>query len=112
VGGGLRPRTIQGLLDGMPLVFQRGKAKGLAATYHFTFTGAETRLATISIRERKLSIVEGHVGSADIAVSTDATAWLEFLYKERRLPWMLLTRKLRIKGRPSLLMAFGKCFAV
>ena len=112
VGGGLRPRTIQGLLDGMPLVFQRGKAKGLAATYHFTFTGAETRLATISIRERKLSIAEGHVGSADIAVSTDATAWLEFLYKERSLPWMLLTRKLRIKGRPSLLTAFGKCFAV
>lgn len=112
VGGGLRPRTIRGLLDGMPLVFQRGKAKGLNAAYHFTFTGAEARLATISVRERKLTIAEGHVGSADMSVTTDATAWLEFLYKERSLPWMLLTRKLRITGRPSLLLAFGKCFAV
>jgi len=112
VGGGLRPRNIRGLLDGMPLVFQRGKAKGLAATYHFTFTGTHARMATISIRDRKLTIAEGHVGSADISVTTDATAWLEFLYKERSLPWMLLTRKLRIKGRPSLLTAFGKCFAV
>jgi len=112
VGGGLRPRTIRGLLDGMPLVFQRGKAKGLTATYHFTFTGVEPRLTTISIRERKLTIADGHVGKADIAVSTDATAWLEFLYRERSLPWLLLTRKLRIKGRPSLLTAFGKCFAV
>lgn len=112
VGGGLRPRTIRGLLDGMPLVFQRGKAKGLAATYHFTFTGAEARTTTISVRDRKLTIAEGHIGSADLSVTTDATAWLEFLYKERSLPWMLFTRKLRIKGRPSLLLAFGKCFAV
>ncbi len=112
VGGGLRPRTISGLLDGMPLVFQRGKAKGLAATYHFTFTGTDARRATISIRERKLTISEGHVGVADISVTTDSTAWLAFLYKERSLPRMLLTGKLRIKGRPSLLLAFGKCFAV
>jgi NAD-dependent dihydropyrimidine dehydrogenase PreA subunit len=112
VGGGLRPRTIKGLLEGMPLVFQRGKAKGLTATYHFTFTGSEPRKATIVIRERQLTIKDGHVGAADIAVSTDAGAWLEFLYKERSLPWMLLTRKLRIKGRPSLLTAFGKCFPV
>jgi hypothetical protein len=112
VGGGLRPRTIKGLLEGMPLVFQRGKAKGLSATYHFTFTGSEPRKATITIRDRQLTIRDGHVGAADIAVSTDATAWLEFLYKERSLPRMLLTRKLRIKGRPSLLTAFGKCFPV
>jgi len=112
VGCGLRPRTIKGLLEGMPLVFQRGKAKGLSATYHFTFTGSEPRKATITIRDRQLNIRDGHVGAADITISTDATAWLEFLYKERSLPRMLLTRKLRIKGRPSLLTAFGKCFPV
>ena len=111
VGGGLRPRTIGGFLDGLPLVFQRGKAKGLAATYHFTFTGTEARLATISIRDRKLTVTDGHVGAADIAVTTKARAWLAFVYKERSLARMLLTGSLRIKGRPSLLMAFGKCFA-
>lgn len=111
VGGGLRPRTIDGFLDGLPLVFQRGKAKGLAATYHFTFTGLNTRTATISVRERKLSISEGHVGLADISVITEAKSWLAFVYKERSLAWMLLTRRLRLKGPPRLLMAFGKCFA-
>lgn len=112
VGNSLRPRSIQGLLNGMPLVFQRGKAKGLAATYHFTFTGAEPRKTTIAIRERQLTIKDGHIGSADIAISTDSTAWLRFLHKERSLLWMLLTGNLRIKGRPSLLTAFGKCFAM
>jgi NAD-dependent dihydropyrimidine dehydrogenase PreA subunit len=112
VGGGLRPRTIKGLLEGMPLVFQRGKAKALNASFHFTFTGREARKATISIRDSKLTIIDGHVGKAEMSVTADATAWLEFLYKERSLPRMLLTRKLRIKGRPTLLLAFGKCFAV
>jgi epoxyqueuosine reductase QueG len=111
VGGGLRPRTIDGLLEGMPLVFQPGKAKGLDATYHFTFTGAEPRNATISVRKRRLSIVEGHVGRADVAVVTEAKSWLAYLYKERSLAWMLLTRRLRIKGSPKLLLAFGRCFA-
>jgi Fe-S-cluster-containing hydrogenase component 2 len=112
VGGGLRPRTIGGFLNGLPLVFQRGKAKGLSAVYHFTFTGAESRLATIVIAERKLTIAEGHVGVADLHVAADAKAWLAFLYRERGLLRMLLTRRLRIRGRPSLLLAFGKCFSV
>lgn len=107
---GLRPRSIAGVLAGLPLVFQRGKAKGLAAVYHFTFTGTEKRKATISIRNQRLNIQDGHVGRADIVVATDARAWLEFVYKERGLLGMLLRRKLRISGSPRLLTAFGKCF--
>jgi ferredoxin len=111
VGGGLRPRTVDGFLDGLPLVFQRGKAKGLAATYHFTFTGPQERKATISVQDRKLSIASGHVGQADISVVTEGRSWLAFVYKERSLAWMLLTRRLRLKGPPRLLFAFGRCFA-
>lgn len=107
---GLRPRTVNGFLEGLPLVFQRGKSKNLSATYHFTFTGAETRSATIAIRDRKLTAKEGHVGVADISVTTDTKAWFAFLYKERSLVSMLLTRKLRMKGSPRLLVAFGRCF--
>ncbi len=33
-----------------------------------------------------------------------------FLRKERSLVWALLTRKIRLKGPPRLLVAFGKCF--
>ncbi|MEC4670304.1 MAG: hypothetical protein VST66_00290, partial [Nitrospirota bacterium] len=46
VGNSLRPRSLQQSLDGLPLVFPRDKSKGLAATYHFTFTGKESRKAT------------------------------------------------------------------
>lgn len=107
---GLRPRTVDGFLQGLPLVFQRARSKGLAATYHVTFTGAEAREATIVIRDRKLTVEEGHVGIADIAVVADTKAWFAFLYREHSLASMLLTRKLRFKGPPRLLQAFGRCF--
>src|SRR6187200_3082187 len=41
VSNGLRPRSIQRFLSGLPLTFQPGKAAKLNAVYHFTFTGKE-----------------------------------------------------------------------
>ena len=111
VGNGLnRLRSIQAFLNGMPLTFQRNQSKGLAATYHFTFTGEEELNATVNIRNQKLEVLEGHNGKADIVVTADARTWLGFLAKERNLVWALLRRKIRIKGSPRLLLAFGKCF--
>ena len=111
VGNGLNgTRSIRGFLNGLPLVFQRGKAKGLEATYHFTFTGAEKVEATIIIRNQTLQVNEGHRGKADLQLTADSRTWLGFLVKERNLAWALLRRKIRIKGSPRLLLAFGKCF--
>ena len=36
--------------------------------------------------------------------------WLGFLANEKNLVWALLRRKIRLKGSPKLLIAFGKCF--
>lgn len=110
VGNSLRPRTIQGLLRGMPVTFQRNQSEGLNATFHFTFTGAEEAQATVIIRNKTLQVLEGHVGKGDLQVTADSNTWLGFLYKERRLIWALLRRKIRIKGSPWLLLSFGKCF--
>src|SRR5262249_21914835 len=67
VGNGLnRLRSISAFLAGLSLTFQRNQAKGLAATYHFTFTGAEESHATIRIRDQKLEVSEGHTGTADL----------------------------------------------
>ena len=111
VGNGLNgTRSIRGFLNGLPLVFQRGKAKGLEATYHFTFTGAENVEATIIIRNQTLHVSEGHRGKADLQVTADSRTWLGFLAKERNMAWALLRRKIRLKGSPRLLLAFGKCF--
>jgi len=110
VGNSLRPRTVGQFLDGLPLVFQRNKSEGLDATYHFTFTGNEEAKATIVIRNKTLDVRHGHVGDADLQVTADSTTWLGFLAKERSLVWALLRRKIRIKGSPRLLVAFGNCF--
>src|SRR5262249_12864862 len=111
VGNSLnRVRSIRSFLSGLPMTFQRNRSKGLDATYHFTFTGAEESRATVTIRDQKLEVREGHVGNAGIAVTADSRTWLGLLAKGRSLVWALLRRKIRIKGSPRLLQAFGRCF--
>ncbi|MBC8869522.1 MAG: SCP2 sterol-binding domain-containing protein [Planctomycetes bacterium] len=110
VGNGLHPRTVDQFLQGLPLVFQRNKSEGLDATYHFTFTGNEQRKVTVVIRNKTLTVTEGHDGDADLRIAADTQTWLGFLAKEKSLVWALLRRKIRLKGPPRLLVAFGKCF--
>jgi ferredoxin len=110
VSNGIRPRTIGQFLSGLPFAFQRGKAEGLDATYHFTFTGSEQRQATVVIRDKTVQVSEGHVGTAALRVTADSQWRLGFLAKGRSLLWGLLRRKLRLKGSAKLLLAFGKCF--
>jgi putative sterol carrier protein len=97
-------------LSGLRLTFQPGKAAQLNAVYHFTFTGKEQKEATITIRDATLQVQDGHQGEADLHVTADSETWLGFLAKERSLLWALLRRRIRIKGSPKLLVAFGKCF--
>jgi Fe-S-cluster-containing hydrogenase component 2 len=110
VSNGIRPNSIQGFLFGLSLLFQRDQSEGLDATYHFTFTGAEERKATVIIRDQTIQVQDGHVDAANISITGDSHTWLRFLAKEQNLVWALLQSKIRIKGSPRLLQAFGKCF--
>src|SRR5262245_2126531 len=110
VSNGLRPRSIAGLLSFLPFVFQPNQSRGLDATFHFTFTGAEAREATIMIHNRRLEIMDGLVGKPDVQVTADAQTWLGFLAQERSLIPALIRRKIRLQGNPRLLRAFAKCF--
>ena len=111
VGNGLnRLRSISAFLNGLRFTFQRNRSKGIDARYHFTFTGDEERLATIVIHNQNLEVMEGHVGHADLRVTADSSTWLGFLSKDKNLLWSLVRRRIRIKGSPRLLLAFGKCF--
>lgn len=105
-----RVRSIQAFLNGLPLVFQRNKSEGLDAVYHFSFTGKESVEATVTIRNKTLLVRSGHSGTPDIHVTADTTTWLGFVARERNILTALLTRRIRIKGSPKLLFAFGKCF--
>jgi len=110
VRSGARATSVRGFLFGIRLAFQRGKAKGLDAVYHFDFTGRQAAQATITIRGQKLMVEDGFVGKADLAVTVDGESWLRFLGREIGLARLLLTRRLRLKGPPRLLSAFGRCF--
>ena len=111
VGNSLnRVRSISAFLAGLKLTFQREQSKGLDATYHFSFTGEDERQATIVIRDRTVEVTNGHIGKADLHVTVDSLTWLGFIAKERSLIWAFLRRRIRLKGSPRLLLAFGKCF--
>jgi hypothetical protein len=110
VSNGLRARTIGQFLAGLRLTFQRGKAEGLDAVFHFTFTGREERRATVVIKGQEVRVEDGHQGTASLHVTADSETWLGFLAKERSLLWALLRRKIRIRGSARLLLTFGKCF--
>lgn len=110
VGNTLRPNSIGDFLSGIPNVFQPGKSAGLNATFHFTFTGREQRLATIVIQDRTISVNEGHRGQPDLSVTADSQTWIDFLRQERNVVWALLRRKIRLNGPLKLLVAFGSCF--
>jgi hypothetical protein len=105
-----RATSIHGFLFGIKLSFQRGKATGLKAVYHFTFTGAEPAKATVVIKDRHLKVLQGLQGEANLEVIADSDMWLSFLRKEVSIFRCLVTRAVRLKGSPKLLVAFGKCF--
>jgi epoxyqueuosine reductase QueG len=111
VSGGLRPRNLKSFLQGIQISFQRRAARDLNATYHFIFTGHESATATIVIGNGTLEVQEGLRGEPNIRVTADTATWLGFLAKEKSLPWALLTRRIKLRGNPKWLLAFGRCFA-
>ncbi len=112
VRNGLRIPTAESFLANLPHVFQREQAAGLAATYHFTFTGSEALEATVVIREKTIRVETGHTGKADLTVRADSRTWVRFLAKEQGVVGALLTRRIRVKGPLRLLVAFGRCFPI
>ena len=112
VGNGLRPSTIKGFLDALPLVFQRRQSENLETVYHFSFTGKEKQKATVIIKNRSVDVHYDHVSRSNIHIIADSNTWLKFLAKEKSILWALLFFKIRIKGSPRLLLNFKKCFPI
>ena len=106
MGAGVRPATVEGFLDSLSLIFQKDRSKGINATYHFTFIGAEEITGTVDIRNMKLEVKKGLVGKPNISITADTKTWLAFLAKEKNLILALLQRKIKIKGSPTLMKNF------
>ena len=97
-------------ITGIRLSFQRGKAGGLDAVYHFNFTGSEPAKATIVIKDSKLNVTSGHEGRTDLRVTADSRTWIQFINRQIPIWRCLLARKIQIQGPPRLLLALGVCF--
>ena len=110
VSNGLRANSVENFLQALPFLFQPGQSEGMNTTYHFTFTGAEQIQATVVIRDKAVDVGNGHVGTPDLRVKADSETWVKFLAKEANIFWAMARRKIRVKGSPALLKAFGRCF--
>ncbi len=110
ISKGTRPLSAAGFLQSLPLVFQPGQSKGLDARYHFTFTGAENLEGTVVIANQTVTVQEGLIGMPNLHVTADSQIWIKFLAREVNLLKALLTRRIKMKGAPTLMKAFAKCF--
>jgi NAD-dependent dihydropyrimidine dehydrogenase PreA subunit len=106
----LETPSITSYVAQLQLGFQRGKSRGLNATYHWTFTGAEDVALTMSIRNQRFSVQPGHVGEADVRVTSTANLWLKIMNRAYDLAAAIERGGVRIDGDPALFEAFGRCF--
>ncbi len=104
-----RPTSLTGFINGIKVAFNREKAQGLELKIHFQFTGQEQRVITVAIAEGKIKVEEGHVGEAHLRVRADSKTWLKIASNEISPFWPVVTRKLKIRGNPMLLMKFQNC---
>jgi ferredoxin/putative sterol carrier protein len=111
VGNGIRPSSVKSFVLSMQIAFQRNKSEGLNAVYHFTFTGEESIKATVIIKDKAITVRNGHEGRADILIQADSKAWLRSLNGDSTVFREIILRRIRVKGPIDLLKSFGKCFA-
>jgi hypothetical protein len=70
----------------------------------------QPRRATIRIADMQIRVEDGLVDKPRLTVTADSDTWIRFLRKEASLPWALLRGKIKMRGDPRLLIAFGRCF--
>jgi ferredoxin len=111
VQSSLRATDVRGFFRALPLIFQRGPAKGLSATYHFALSGDQPVQATVRIHDDKLEIDEGAlIGQADVTVACDGALWLDIVSKRRSPVFAVLRGRLKLRGDRALLDRFSACF--
>jgi NAD-dependent dihydropyrimidine dehydrogenase PreA subunit len=107
VRSSLRANDVEGFFRAMPLVFQRGPARGWSGTFHFELDG---KTATVRIADGTLDVQSGIQGTADVRISGDGQTWLDVVTGKRNAVLAVIKRKLRITGDRSLVTRFAKCF--
>jgi len=111
VQSSLRATSARAFFRSMPLVFQRGPARGWSATFHFELSTADGVVtATVRIADGSLEVEDGLVGTPDVSVRAAEDVWLDIVSKRRSPVVAVLLRRLRVGGDRALLDKFAACF--
>lgn len=104
-----KPKNIVGFIRSMPIFFQPQQSAGLDFSITFNFTGSEQLIASIRIKDKKISISSKKV-KTDLTIHIASDDWLKFINKDIGLLKLILTRKLKFNGSLKYLKYFSKCF--
>jgi ferredoxin len=111
VRAGKSTDSIGAYLAGLRLSFQRGRAKAIDSTVHWTFTGRENQIATVRIKGRLLEVKAGqHIGDAKTHVVADTDTWLGVLNRDLELEDVLNPGQVDVRGDMDALRAHLSCF--
>jgi len=111
VASSLRATNARGFFRALPLVFQRGPARGWSATFHFELSTAEGDVkSTVRIADGTLAVEDGLSGAPDVTVRTTERLWLDIVAKRRNPVFAVLLGRLRVRGDRALLEKFAACF--
>jgi epoxyqueuosine reductase QueG len=105
----LRPTSIPDFLNGVILIFNPEKAKGVSLNLHFQFSGENESSATILFNDGQIQVMEGHVGKPNLKVQADAKTWVKLVNEEISTFKAIITGKLKVKGNPLLMNKFKSC---
>ena len=105
----LRPTSIADFLNGVPVIFNPQKAKGVSLNLHFQFSGEDESSATIQIDDGQIQVREGHMGKPSLKVQADAGTWLRLVNEEISTFKAIISGKLKVKGNPLLMNQFKSC---
>lgn len=111
VESSLRATSARAFFRALPLVFQRGPARGWSGTFHFELAaegGVVT--ATVRITDGTLHVDEALVGEPDVHVRATEATWLGVVTKRRNPALAVLLGRLRVRGDRALLDKFASCF--
>ena len=108
VGSGLRPTSVRGFPTGCHCCFN-GELPRIARYLSLHLHGRRSSGSHSRHSGFQPPCPEGHQGISDLRVIADGKTWLVFCERQAS-PFALLRRKIRLKGSPRLLLAFGRCF--
>jgi ferredoxin len=106
----LRATSARGFFRALPLVFQRGPARGWRGVFHFVLQEVGAVEFTVCIDDGALETKPGLIGEADVVVRAETKTWLEIVEQKRSPVWAVVTGRLKLEGDRKLLDKFAACF--